>query len=80
MKKYDRNGRLISVTCNGCGRPISHSGNIITSGALSFRAEWGFFSGKDGELHSFDICENCYDRIVRGFVIPVDVDEVKEFV
>ena len=80
MKRYDYDGRLTAVVCNCCGRKIAHSGNIITSGALSFRAGWGYFSNKDGELHTFDLCEHCYDRIVDGFKIPVDVEQRTELV
>lgn len=80
MKQYDDNGQLKAVLCNGCGRRIAHSGNIITSGALSFRADWGYFSNKDGEQHSFDLCEHCYDRIVETFKIPVEIEERTELV
>ena len=79
MKKYDINGRLTKVVCNGCGQNIPCSGNIIIGAALSFRAEWGYFSDKDGQVHNFDICENCYDKIVKNFTIPVDIQEKTEF-
>ena len=78
MKKYDVNGRLTKVVCNGCGSNIPHSGNIIIGAALSFRAQWGYFSEKDGETHSFDLCESCYDRIVKDFAIPVEIEERTE--
>ena len=29
------------------------------------------FSHKDGELHRFDICEECYDTWIASFQIPV---------
>lgn len=31
----------------------------------------GIFSHKDGELHRFDICEECYDTWIASFQIPV---------
>ena len=79
MKKYDINGRLTKVVCNSCGQNIPYSGNIIIGAALSFRAEWGYFSDKDGQVHNFDLCENCYDKIVKNFTIPVDIQEKTEF-
>lgn len=78
MKTYDINNRLEKVYCNACGERIMHTKNIITGPALSFRAEWGFFSGKDGESHRFELCERCYDRIVSNFVIPVEIEERTE--
>lgn len=78
MKTYDINNRLKKVFCNACGREIRHTQNIITGPALSFRAEWGFFSGKDGESHRFEVCEDCYDQIVGEFAIPVEIEERTE--
>lgn len=80
MKVYDENNILSGVYCNCCGLKIPHRGNVIISGALSFRAEWGFFSNKDGESHSFELCESCYDKIVRKFHLPVEISERTEFV
>ena len=34
---------------------------------------------KDGEIHRFDLCEECYDELLRGFRIPVQVEETREF-
>ncbi len=36
--------------------------------------EWGYFSEKDGERHSFDLCEACYDKLLRSFQIPVEIE------
>ena len=33
---------------------------------------WGYFSGKDGESCSFDLCEECFDEITKGFLIPTE--------
>ncbi len=46
------------------------SGNETTRGII--------FSEKDGEVHHFDLCESCYDELVGGFRIPVDVEEQTE--
>ena len=48
------------IYCNCCGKQI-------------VQKEWGFFSGKDGEIHRFTLCENCYDRMREQFSIPVDI-------
>ena len=33
----------------------------------------------DGQVHHFDLCEECYDELVSGFKIPVDREEQIEF-
>lgn len=38
----------------------------------------GILFQKDMKLHSFVLCEECYDRITAQFVIPPDVSEVTE--
>lgn len=59
--------------CNACG-------NIVTGHVLDVEKVWGFFSEKDGEIHRFCLCEKCYDRIIKGFVVPVSVKEQTEMV
>jgi ribosomal-protein-alanine N-acetyltransferase len=39
---------------------------------------WGYFSKKDGERHSFDLCEHCYDKIIETFALPVEAAEATE--
>ena len=34
---------------------------------LTVEKRWGYFSHKDGELHRFDICEECYDTWIASF-------------
>jgi hypothetical protein len=41
-------------------------------GVLPVTAFWGYFSEKDGEHHTFDLCESCYDKWIAGFQIPVE--------
>ena len=44
---------------------------------LHVEKSWGYFSGKDGEIHSFDLCESCYDLLVQDFQIPPEKKEQK---
>lgn len=41
---------------------------IITTRNVLFyliQKQWGYFSQKDGETHTFCICERCYDEMGR---------------
>lgn len=71
MKKY-------SVFCNMCGKEINTEAGRDGEDVLSVEKAWGYFSEKDGELHSFDLCEKCYDRLTAQFKIPVTVKEQSE--
>ena len=41
---------------------------------LSVEKRWGYFSGKDNEVHRFDLCEDCYDRLIAQFVIAPETE------
>ena len=35
-------------------------------------------SNKDLQMHRFNLCEKCYDELVKEFVIPVMILDKKE--
>ena len=39
---------------------------------------WGYPSEKDGECHSFDLCEPCYDKMTAAFVLKPEIKEEAE--
>ena len=56
MKEYSR--KIEKIYCNLCGEEIKKAdGSDIFEDHLSVEKNWGYFSKKDGENHSFDICE-----------------------
>ncbi|MBE5949740.1 MAG: hypothetical protein E7261_12075 [Lachnospiraceae bacterium] len=82
MRQYEGKDTvtLKSIYCNKCGRMLKSDNGIITEGICSVNQLWGYFSMKDGQRHSFDLCEECYDSFVKGFVIPVENIEEKEMI
>ena len=80
MRKYTKDGKhqLESVICNQCGKKLLVEDHILKEGVCSIRADWGYFSEKDGEIHRIDICESCYDEWVRTFQVPVEREEETE--
>lgn len=66
------------VFCNKCGQSFCVKKDIIQEGIFEVEYEWGYFSEKDGEIHSFDLCESCYDELVNSFVLPVTKEENQE--
>ena len=67
--------QLEQVICNCCGKSLKLKEQVVLEGFCPVRVSWGYFSEKDGERHSFTLCEACYDRIIRSFAIPVKVEE-----
>lgn len=80
MRKYKSNGELKSVVCNLCGKKVIVEGGIVREGVMPVQYTWDFFSEKDGEVHTWDLCEECYDSIVNQFRIEPEIQEQVEFI
>ena len=69
------------IYCNCCGRTICAEEERERTSYLAIKKEWGYFSdGKDGTVHSIDICEPCYDRLARELLIAQEIDQMRELV
>lgn len=77
MRVYNEQ-KLSQVYCNKCGKNIKVKNGIIEEGVLSVDYKWGYFSNKDGKQHSFDLCEECYDEMIKLFDLPVTEKEYTE--
>lgn len=80
MRKYKSNGELTSVVCNCCGKKLVVESGILREGAISVQHTWDFFSEKDGEVHQWDLCEDCYDNFINQFRIEPEIEEQVEFI
>lgn len=57
------------VFCNICGKEIEKDIYGYHRDYLHIEKDWGYNSNKDGENHSIDICEECYDNLIKSFKI-----------
>lgn len=80
MRKYQegRARKVKEIICNCCGRALTFADEIPTEEACHIEVQWGYFSRKDGENHTIDLCEECYDNMVRNFAIPPEVESRTE--
>lgn len=80
MRKYQRgrDKKLIEIVCNCCGRSLTLTNGILTEGVCRVETDWGYFSKKDGERHSLDLCEECYDRLIQNFAVPPKIESQVE--
>lgn len=75
----DNRSELISVICNQCKKELKVENGILKEGCFCAKAQFGYFSKKDGMKHYFDLCEECYDKMAARFAIPVEKEDMKEF-
>ena len=60
------------IICNKCGKEILVKNGISEEDVLSIQKRWGYFSDKDNEVHEIDLCEECYDKWIATFAIPIE--------
>ena len=51
------------IICDICGNNCKDKLENIESAALT--AYWGYTSRKDGQQFELDICENCFDKLIK---------------
>ena len=73
MRIFDKEHKLTKVVCNQCRKSSEVSDGILKADYFSAEKSWGYFSGRDTQVHYFDLCEACYDRLIAGFAIPVEI-------
>lgn len=78
MRKLSGEKKLETVICNGCGRHLKVENGVLKEGCFEGRQRFGYFSTMDGESHSFDLCEDCYQKLIAQFQVPVEKTEDTE--
>ena len=84
MRQYQRKEtkEISKIICNKCGkeilvrrgvpgREIKAADGRLQEDVLSVDKRWGYFSEKDNQVDSFDLCEKCYDEFVATFRLPI---------
>lgn len=76
MRQYQKKEtkEVTKIICNKCGKEIIVENGMLKEDVLSVQKRWGYFSEKDNEVHSFDLCEVCYDEWISTFQIPVETE------
>lgn len=66
------------ICCNSCGKTLKKENGILMEDAFEATKEWGYFSSRDTEIHHFNLCEECYNKLIASFAIPVEVHKKLE--
>lgn len=81
MRVYNSvNNKLSQVICNSCGKTIDVNNDVMKEEVLHVEKHWGYFSNQDGESQKFDVCEKCYKKIISGFILPVEKEDLTELI
>lgn len=80
MRRYEngQDGKLIQVFCNQCKKELKLENGYLKEGCFNADYLFGYFSRKDGSRHRFDLCEDCYDKILENFQIPAEETQENE--
>ena len=69
--------KIMDVFCNMCGQKIEKVNNDTFCDYFHAIKEWGYFSDMDTKKHSFDLCQNCYKKLISQFEISVTEENQK---
>lgn len=61
-----------SVVCDACGKEIKRNKYNEFDDFFHIEKTWGYHSNKDGRCDSFDICEECYDKMLKALGIDAE--------
>ena len=78
MRVYSEQKELTKAVCNRCGKNLLVENGFLKEECIHIEHDFGFFGTKDGLSHKFDLCEDCYRKLVGDFEIPVEEWERKE--
>jgi hypothetical protein len=67
------NNEEVALYCNYCGKQLRVMNGILLEDAFEATKEWGYFSERDMEVHHFNLCEECYNKLISQFQIPVEI-------
>jgi len=59
--------RTTELICNQCGFTVKAGDWEGMQKLHYFEVEYGYSSGRDGEILEFDICDKCLDKIYKSF-------------
>lgn len=74
MRRYkdEQSSQLERVICNQCKKELKLENGYLKEAAFTANTVFGYFSHRDGVRHKFDLCEECYDKMIAGFQILVE--------
>jgi len=63
---------LTKIVCNCCESVIPQASDGVWEEYFHGEKEWGYLSHKDGQTEVFDLCQDCYEKMLSTFRIPLN--------
>ena len=80
MKQYDEISKNEVYICTCCGQMIASVDECDRAAFLDVSKAWGYFSKWDGCIHRFQLCENCYGKMIQTWCYLPDEEEQTEWI
>ncbi len=64
----------IKLVCNKCKNNIKKNAIGYFDDYVQFEKRWGYHSPYDNEIHKFNLCNECYKKIIEDFLIPISIE------
>jgi ribosomal-protein-alanine N-acetyltransferase len=74
-KKEVENEIVDEIICNCCAKPIKKYDYGVFNDHIHINKAFGYWSNHDTEIHSMDICEDCYEKFIATFKIKPEITE-----
>lgn len=67
MRKYEEKPRpvLTDLLCDVCGKSCRTNYADVNFEYATLTAQWGYFSRKDGDNYAMELCEDCFDDVIK---------------
>lgn len=71
MREYGKETQesqvVTKVVCNCCGKEIPLVREGLWEEYFHGEKSWGYLSNQDGRQDSFDLCQECYEKMIKNF-------------
>ncbi len=64
----------ISIFCNMCGEEVQKDQHGYYHSFFDTSYRWEYPSKFDNEVHSFQLCEKCYENFISSFKLPPNIE------
>ena len=61
-------------------KKLNSANGILKEDAFEATKEWGYFSKKDMEVHSFNLCEECYEELIESLRFQFKLEKSGSFI
>lgn len=65
--------------CHICGKELENKDGTMKEGIFQVSYLFSYPASLDGEKHKFSMCERCYQKMISSFRVPVERENMTEY-